>query len=94
MLGSKFLSSVVLVNAIELKAPKTRELIDQLKGMDLERVLIVITGEQNNLKLAARNLRNVDVCDVAHIDPVRLVAFDNVLLTVDALKKVEQHLSA
>ena len=46
-----------------------------------------------NLFLAARNLYKVDVRDVQGIDPVSLIAFDKVVVTVDAVKQIEEMLA-
>jgi len=83
----------VLTNAINLPAPKTKELVGYLKGLDLDRVLIVGTGENQNLMLASRNLPHVGVCDYSEIDPVNLLSFEKVLFTVEALQKIEGDLA-
>lgn len=82
----------MLVNTIELAAPKTKALAHYLKELKLSDVLIV-DAENKNLSLAARNLPNVSVCHYAEIDPVSLIAFENVLMTVPALKKIEEKLA-
>jgi large subunit ribosomal protein L4 len=46
-----------------------------------------------NLYLASRNLHQVDVRDVDGVDPVSLIAFDKVIVTVDAVKKFEEALA-
>jgi len=83
----------VLTNEINLPAPKTKELAGYLKELNLDNVLIIDTADNSNLNLAARNLRNVAVCDASRIDPVSLVSFDRVLVTVAALKKLEGSLA-
>ena len=71
---------------------KTKVLAEKLKGMGLEDVLVVTEGVDESLYLSARNLKRVDVRDVAGIDPVSLIAYSKVLVTVPALKKVEEML--
>jgi large subunit ribosomal protein L4 len=72
---------------------KTKELITKLKGLDVEEVLIVSDVNDENIYLAARNLHNVDACDVNELDPVSLLDFDKVLITAGAVKKLEERLS-
>jgi large subunit ribosomal protein L4 len=84
---------LVITDSIEMKAPKTRELADKLKGLDLDSVLIINEAFDENVFLSARNLPNVGICDAAAIDPVVLMRFDKVLITVPALKLVEERLS-
>lgn len=84
---------LVAVEEITVEAPKTKELIAKLSELGLERVLIVTEEIDEKLYLAARNIPNVDVVDVAAADPVSLVAFDKVLVTVSALRKFEEKLA-
>ena len=84
---------LIVVESFAIDVPKTRELTAKLKGLDLSEVLIVTNNVDENLYLAARNLHKVDVRDVAAIDPVSLIGFDKVLMTVDAVKQLEEMLS-
>lgn len=84
---------LVVVDKIDLEAPKTKELLKVLAGYELDDVLIITEEVSENLALASRNLHKVDVTDVAGVDPVSLVGFANVLITVDALKRVEEWLA-
>jgi len=78
---------LVVVEKFELDAPKTKVLVQKLKDLAVEDALII------NLFLAARNLYKVDVRDVQGIDPVSLIAFDKVIVTVDAVKQIEEILA-
>jgi large subunit ribosomal protein L4 len=83
---------LVLVDEISVPAPKTRELVSKLNGLGLSNVLIVTDAVDENLYLAARNLPHVDVVDTAAIDPVSLIGFDKVVMSVPAAKKLEVEL--
>ena len=76
-----------------VSAPKTKELLGNLKELDLDDVLIVHDQPDENLYLAARNLDRVEVVDTASADPVSLLAFDKVLITAAALRQFEEKLS-
>jgi len=82
-----------VVNEFELGSHKTQELVNKLKEFGLDNVLIISEEVEKNLYLAARNLHKVDALDVTGIDPVSLIGFENVLITVSALKKVEEMLA-
>ena len=82
-----------VVSEFTVVSHKTKDLVGKLKEFDLENVLIVAEEIEQNLYLAARNLHKVDVLDAAGIDPVSLIGFEKVLITVPALKKVEEMLS-
>jgi len=83
---------LVVVENLELEAPKTKLLAKQLGEYGLDSVLIVSAEVGENLYLAARNLHKVDVRDVDGIDPVSLIGHEKVMITVDAVKKFEEML--
>ena len=83
---------LVVVESMELAAPKTKLLLQQLGEYGLESVLIVSTEVGENLYLAARNLHKVDVRDVDGVDPVSLIGHEKVMITVDAVRKFEEML--
>lgn len=81
---------LIVVDKLELEAPKTKLLASALKTMGLENALIVTSSIDENLYLASRNLIDVRVCGVSAIDPVSLVGFDKVVMTADSLKYIEE----
>jgi len=83
---------LVVVESLDLEAPKTKLLVEQLGAYGVDNVLIVSTEVGENLYLAARNLHKVDVRDVDGIDPVSLIGHEKVMVTVDAVKKFEEML--
>ena len=83
---------LVLVEEFAIDAPKTKDLLAKLNDLNAVRALIVTDAVDENLYLAARNLPHVDVVDAAAIDPVSLIAFDKVVMSVAAAKKIEVEL--
>lgn len=83
---------LVVLESLELSAPKTKELVQNLAQYDIAEALIVSEEINQNLYLASRNLHKVQAVDVQGIDPVSLVGFDKVIVTVAALKKIEEML--
>ena len=83
---------LLVVESMDVEAPKTKLLVSQLGEFGLDNVLIIGTEVGENLYLAARNLHSVDVRDVESVDPVSLIAYDKVVVTVDAVKKFEEML--
>lgn len=83
---------VVVVEDFGVEAPKTKEVAGKLKALEMPSALIVVEEVDNNLFLATRNLKDVDVVDVEALNPVSLLRFDKVLFTVGSLKKVEERL--
>jgi len=84
---------LTIVDDFEIAEPKTRELIAKLKAMDVARPLIVTETGNEALYLAARNIPYVEVRDVQGMDPATLVGAHNVIMTADAVKKIEEWLA-
>jgi large subunit ribosomal protein L4 len=60
--------------------------------MGIEQGLLIMAELDENLYLASRNIPNVHALDVDGIDPVSLVSADKVVMTVDAVKKLQEWL--
>ena len=84
---------LVVVKSLDLEAPKTKLLAAYLKGLGLDNVLILNEAFDEKIFLAARNLPDVGICDASSIDPVVLIRFEKVLITLPALKLIEERLS-
>lgn len=84
---------LIVTESVSLKVPKTKELAGMLKKLGLDNVLIVNEAFDEIVFLAARNLKDVGICDAASIDPVVLMRFEKVLITLPALKLIEERLS-
>jgi large subunit ribosomal protein L4 len=83
---------LVVTDSIPLEAPKTRLLANQLKSWSLEKVLIVVEATDEKLFLASRNLPYVEVLEVTALNPLALASYDKVLMTVAAVKRIEERL--
>ena len=81
---------LVVVEDFAVEAPKTKQFLAKMKEFDLSNALVITEEVDLNLFLAARNVPHVDVRDAAGIDPVSLIGFDKVVVTVPALKKIEE----
>jgi large subunit ribosomal protein L4 len=83
---------LLVTDGIQLSEPKTKLLANQLKEWSLPSVLIVVEAQDQKLALAARNLPHVEVLEVTALNPVSLAAYDKVLMTVGAVKLIEERL--
>jgi large subunit ribosomal protein L4 len=81
---------LLIVESFDVDSPKTKGLVSKLAEYGLTEALIVSDKVEENLYLAARNLHKVDVRDIQACDPVSLIAFDKVVMTVEAVKKLEE----
>ena len=85
---------IKVVDGLDLDAPKTSGLVARLKELEAGRRPLLVTEEATeNLYLSARNLPYVEVRDVQGLDPVALVGADSVVMTSDAVKKIEEWLA-
>ena len=82
----------MVTESLPLEAPKTKLLAGQLKAWSLESVLIVVEATDQKLFLAARNLPHVEVIEVAALNPLSLARHAKVLMTVGAVKMLEERL--
>ena len=81
---------LVVVDSIDVDTPKTKNFANKLKAMGLGSALIITTELSENLDLASRNLKNVWVVEPRYADPVSLVHFDSVVVTKQAIAKLEE----
>jgi large subunit ribosomal protein L4 len=85
---------LVLVNGLELDAPKTKMLVQKLSDLEMgNSVLVLVEAHDEKLELAARNLPHVDVLPVGALDPLSLARHDKVLATVGAVRLLEERLA-
>jgi large subunit ribosomal protein L4 len=86
-------SRLVVVEALTVAEPKTKLLAEQLKALEVNNALLVTDEVDTNLFLSARNIPHVDAVDAQAINPVNLVSYEKVVVTVAALKKLEEALA-
>lgn len=84
---------LLVVDNFTVDAPKTKDLIAKLNNLGTNNVMIVTEDVSDNLFLSARNLHQVGICDANNIDPVSLIRFEKVIMTADAVKKIEETLA-
>lgn len=84
---------LVVTDAFAVDAAKTKSLIEKLKSYGTNDVLLVTDAVDQNLYLSARNLHKVGVTDVNGLDPVSLLRHEKVVITTEAVKKLEAWLA-
>ncbi len=85
---------ITVVESFDVDSVKTSGLVTKLKELEVGRRPLIVTEEATeNLYLSARNLPYVEVRDVQGLDPVALVGADTVVVTTDAIKKIEEWLA-
>lgn len=84
---------LMVVDSFTVDAPKTKDMVERLGKLGTSNVMIVTEDMSDNLFLSTRNLHQVGVCDAKNIDPVSLIRFEKVIMTADAVKKIEETLA-
>ncbi len=81
---------LIVADTFAVETHKTKEFVAKLKEFELTNVLIISDEVNENLYLAARNVPHVGITEASSIDPVSLIAFEKVLVTLPALKQLEE----
>ena len=80
---------MMVFESINLAEPKTKAALELLKRANLVSALIVIEGENKNLELAVRNLKDFQVQKVVGLNVYDILNYDTLVITRSALEKVE-----
>jgi len=84
---------LVVVDDMKMDAPRTKDLLGALARVGVQNEVLIVTGELDiNIALSVRNVPGMEVVDAAHADPVSLVRYEKVLMTVSAVKRIEEML--
>ena len=81
---------LVVVDSLTIDQPKTKAFLAKMKEINVSNALIVSDEVEQNLYLSARNVPHIEVSDVAGLNPVNLVAYDKVVVSVAALNKLQE----
>jgi large subunit ribosomal protein L4 len=84
---------LLVLPELKLAASKTKELAQKLEELGVSEALVLTESFDENLFLAARNLADVDVMAANEVDPVSMIAFDKLILTEGAVRKLEERLA-
>lgn len=82
-----------IVDSFTVDAPKTKQVVQKLKALGVDTVLVIADAVDENLYLASRNLPNVLVLEPHQADPISLIRFPKVLVTKAAVAKMEELLA-
>ena len=81
---------LAVVDSIKVDSPKTKQLADKFKAMNLSHVLVIAEEVDENLYLASRNLPNILVVEPRYADPVSLVHYKKVIVTKGAIDQLKE----
>ena len=83
-------NELIVFNALDIAAPKTKEMIKVLKAVDVDKALIVLADKDEIVERAASNIPNVKTTLVSTLNVYEILKYEKLILTQDALAKVEE----
>jgi len=91
-LSSKVIDNeIIVLDALNIAAPKTKEITALLNNLKIDRKALVVTAEyDDNVALSVRNLPNAKFVSAEGINVLDVLGYDKLIITKDAAKKVEE----
>lgn len=85
--------SINIVNNFDLKEIKTKQVAEFIKTFEFKKALLVIDGDNENLAMSARNIKNIKIIKREGLNVYDLLRFESVIFTEDSVRKVMEALS-
>lgn len=85
---------LLVVDQLVFDEPKTKAMVSKLAEWKIDSALILLDKPDDNVTLSCRNVPHVYVTDATRVDPLSLVSCDQVVMTVDAIKALEERLKS
>lgn len=83
-------NEMIVLESLELDAPKTKTIVTMLKAFDVKKALIVTAESNANAYKSGRNVEGIQVIPVNNINVYDLLKYDNLIITKDAVSKLEE----
>ncbi|HBW14271.1 MAG TPA: 50S ribosomal protein L4 [Proteiniclasticum sp.] len=83
-------NEMIVLESLELDAPKTKTIVTMLKAFDVKKALIVTAESNANVYKSGRNVEGIQVIPVNNINVYDLLKYDNLIITKDAVSKLEE----
>jgi len=80
---------LIVINSFSVNSPKTKDIISKLKALNIFSGLLILNDIDNNLYLSSKNIPNFFIRKVNNINPLILIKNKNIIITVEALEKLE-----
>ena len=83
-------SELIVFDALNIEAPKTKEMVKVLKAVDVEKALIVLPEKDETVERAAANIPGVKTTLVGTLNTYEVLKYKNLILTKDSVAKIEE----
>lgn len=85
-------SRLMVVEDLNVSSPKTKEFANKMKELKIDEALLITEKIDSDLHLASRNVAQIGLCAATNLNPVDLIAYEKVVITVPAIKQLEEWL--
>ena len=82
--------NLIVVDKLELNDIKTKEMVKVLNNLKANKALVMLNEKNLNVQASARNIENVKTTLVETINVYDLLKYNTLVLTQDAVKKIEE----
>lgn len=87
--------NLIVLEDLSLEKPKTKDFVKILDGLSLDKKALFVTADHNEaVELSARNIQGVKVLTAQHINVLDILSYDRLVMTKEAVKKVEEVLGS
>ena len=83
-------NEMVVLESLDFEAPKTKQVVEMLKAFEAKKTLIITAESNENVYKSARNIEGVAVLPVNNINVYDLLKYPTVMVTKDAVTKMEE----
>lgn len=83
---------LIVLDKLTMSAPKTKDLVSMLNSLNVDGKVLIVSDD-NNVQLSARNLAKVKAVPVNGLNVEDAVNYGKLILTQDAVKKIEEVLA-
>jgi len=84
-------NEMIVLDALELDAPKTKDIVKMLTALKADKKTLIITAESNeNVYKSARNIEGIAIIPVNNINVYDLLKYNNLVITKDAVSMIEE----
>tara|TARA_A100000164_G_scaffold117652_1_gene103804 strand:- start:2560 stop:3204 length:645 start_codon:yes stop_codon:yes gene_type:complete len=84
---------IIVIEEINLTTPKTKDLLTIINGLDIKNSCLIILDEvSENIRLASRNLKNIDVMNASHLNTYKVLRYQNLVITNAAMSLIQNRL--
>lgn len=83
-------NEIIVLEGLELEAPKTKEMVKMLNAFESKKALIVVAESNENVYKSVRNIEGISVIPANNLNVYDILKYDNFIITKDAVSKIEE----